>query len=449
MRKKSKARRFVITSAQCGATVNMRFFNTLLNYCRINDAQLMVIPLAGITVKDDEIDQVLLEYKVTQNTPLNRKVMVSTFKISPTASDPLNGLARVTEHTTIFGSPKLASRPVPTSSIRLPKLITTTGCVTDPYYTHSRIGDIAAKDHTYSAIVVEIKDQTLYHLRQLEANGNGEVNDLFMHYTSSTVFPVKLAGLVLGDLHVDAECPKVRGVTMEIIEMGRPEQLVVHDVLDAYSINHHHEKDIILRARKGEKNQDCLTGELDRVFDRLLDFFTYKHKPNKVLVVDSNHDRALDRYLKEGRFIHDRKNYRIALQLSLSLLNGRRPLEAFFKDICKKRSAGTNRQKIEKIRFLDCDEDYFISNILVSNHGDLGANGARPSIKTQEISAKKSVIGHSHVPNIFHKVWQVGTSTRLKLEYNKGFSSWVNSHVFIYPDGTRQLINIIDGEWKI
>ena len=45
-------------------------------------------------------------------------------------------------------------------------------------------------------------------------------------------------------------------------------------------------------------------------------------------------------------------------------------------------------------------------------------------------------------------VYQVGTSSRLKLEYNSGPSSWLHTHCCIYPNGKRTLITIIDGQWR-
>ena len=40
-----------------------------------------------------------------------------------------------------------------------------------------------------------------------------------------------------------------------------------------------------------------------------------------------------------------------------------------------------------------------------------------------------------------------GTSTRLRLGYNAGPSSWHNSHVAIFPNGKRTHIFIMEGKW--
>lgn len=59
-----------------------------------------------------------------------------------------------------------------------------------------------------------------------------------------------------------------------------------------------------------------------------------------------------------------------------------------------------------------------------------------------------SLTGNS--PGIEGPHFKAGTSTKLKVEYNADApSSWLNSHVILYRNGKRSLINIIDGHFKI
>ncbi|MFM1781349.1 MAG: hypothetical protein RLZZ181_114, partial [Pseudomonadota bacterium] len=61
---------------------------------------------------------------------------------------------------------------------------------------------------------------------------------------------------------------------------------------------------------------------------------------------------------------------------------------------------------------------------------------------------KKSVTGHSHTPQILRDVYVVGTSTDTKPDYGKGGpNSWMNTHCIVYPNGTRQLVNMIEGKF--
>lgn len=89
------------------------------------------------------------------------------------------------------------------------------------------------------------------------------------------------------------------------------------------------------------------------------------------------------------------------------------------------------------------------NGIELSLHGDQGPNGARGSLKNLRRIGTKAIIGHSHSPGIDEGGMQVGTSTRLRLEYNHGPSSWLNTHAVIYDNGKRSLINIIKGKWRL
>jgi hypothetical protein len=104
--------------------------------------------------------------------------------------------------------------------------------------------------------------------------------------------------------------------------------------------------------------------------------------------------------------------------------------------------------KTNKVKCLMRDEDFKIARIQLGAHGDLGANGARGSLRAMEAAYGNSVSGHSHSPEILRGAWQCGTSSYLKLSYNRGPSSWMHSSCLVYPNGSRQLINSINGEWK-
>ncbi len=90
-----------------------------------------------------------------------------------------------------------------------------------------------------------------------------------------------------------------------------------------------------------------------------------------------------------------------------------------------------------------------MADIELGAHGDKGANGARGSLLAMENAYGNSVSGHSHTPEILRGAWQVGTTSLLKLEYVKGPSSWMHTSCLVYPNGSRQLINAINGLWRL
>lgn len=99
------------------------------------------------------------------------------------------------------------------------------------------------------------------------------------------------------------------------------------------------------------------------------------------------------------------------------------------------------------VDYLSNDYPYIIKGIYVGYHGDRGMNGARGTLASFSKIGTKTITGHSHTPGIEKGAYAVGTSTYLSLEYTHGPSSWMNTHCLIFPNGKRQLIHIIDGEW--
>jgi hypothetical protein len=108
-----------------------------------------------------------------------------------------------------------------------------------------------------------------------------------------------------------------------------------------------------------------------------------------------------------------------------------------------------NLKCMNKIKWLKRDEDLRLADIQLGAHGDKGANGARGGLQSMEFAYGNSVTGHSHSPEVLRGAWQVGTSSHLKLGYNVGPSSWLNSSCLVYPNGQRQLINAIKGKYRI
>jgi hypothetical protein len=91
-----------------------------------------------------------------------------------------------------------------------------------------------------------------------------------------------------------------------------------------------------------------------------------------------------------------------------------------------------------------------IKGIQMDLHGDKGPNGARGSIKNLRRVGCRVMIGHSHSPGFNEGAMQVGTSSRLQLEYNHGgVSGWLHTHGVVYANGKRQLITIINGKYRL
>jgi len=102
-------------------------------------------------------------------------------------------------------------------------------------------------------------------------------------------------------------------------------------------------------------------------------------------------------------------------------------------------------QKFPKIKCLGRDDSFRVKEFELGVHGDIGASGSRGSIGQYRRLNTKIVTGHSHQPVRLDGSLSVGTSTKLRVNYNKGQSAWLNSHVIIHEDGKAQHINFIKG----
>ena len=101
--------RYVITSAQYGASVNDKVFDTLKYYADYNKAELIVLPLQGYMVDESEgLDEQVEDYVLYKNKKLNNNVNVAHFGVRAQTIQPMTSVARFAQKdgTTIFASPK-------------------------------------------------------------------------------------------------------------------------------------------------------------------------------------------------------------------------------------------------------------------------------------------------------------------------------------------------------
>ena len=100
--------------------------------------------------------------------------------------------------------------------------------------------------------------------------------------------------------------------------------------------------------------------------------------------------------------------------------------------------------KIAKnVRFLNEDEEHRVKGVGLDYHGHRGVNGARGTSMSFSNNNLMLITGHEHTPKLHPNGMVVGTSTKLKLGYTKGASSWLNAHGLLYSSGKYTLITMI------
>jgi hypothetical protein len=349
-----------------------------------------------------------------------------------------------------FGHTKLQLRSVPTLPGKLPKLLTTTGAPAPfPTTPTRRAGKLGEFHQTLGAVLVEVRGKR-FHIRQFNADKlTGEFIDLDKHFTAGKVSKAGRAkALIMGDTHVDAVCPNVVRATFGeggMVELLRPEVLVWHDLLDGNSINPHHRGNPFISVAKRHTSMDVARDEVMRA----LAFVDQYTKDCTSVIVSSNHDDFLQRWLSASDWRTDPTNAEFYLETALAMVKA-----AKGGDEAEKLSAFAYwaRQyfgKREDVRVLKPDESFNVAGIELSLHFDRGPNGSRGSIKNLRRIGTKTVGGHSHSPGTDEGATQVGTSTALRQGYTVGPSSWMNAHCTIDALGKRCLQFIINGEFRL
>jgi hypothetical protein len=370
----------------------------------------------------------------------------------------LSGLDSITGlDSAIFGHPSVELKTVPTPANDLPKILSTTGSITIPNYTASKLGHRGAFNHSLSAVVVET-DGDLFYIRHIHgASDSGHFYDLDKLYTPTSVKSGQRAeALICGDIHAEFHCPEVERATYtdenSIMNVFNPKNWVIHDLEDFYARNHHHANNDVIAFAKHHYGRNNVEQGLQTSAD-FIDNHSREGMTN--IIVKSNHDEALDRWLIEANPKQDPENAILYHYLKYWQYKSIVPTEVGFNSFdpfefwCNNPESLTGLRSKDHTIFLKRDQSHVIKDIEVGFHGDKGPNGSRGSIKSFSKIGPKVVIGHSHSPGIFQGAYQVGVSARKNLSYVSGPSSWLQTHCIIYPNGSRTLINVVNGEWKL
>lgn len=459
--KAKKPQRLVITWAQNATDVHQGFLKALLVYCRQRRAQLVVIPgryknPTSIFIEPDqdadwwapEIEPYLLDKRWNVCRSLT---LLGDIKTQPTAITPLSGMETISgDRSAVVGHPKIQLACVATPHERIAKQLMTTGAVTKKNYTETAAGKKGEFHHSLGAALIEV-DGPYFYPRQINALEDGSFIDLDREYTPRGSRRAKPAeALVLGDEHARFNDPAVRAATFGkrgMVATLKPKRLVRHDVHDQDSQNHHQRHKMFSRLARLKAGLDDVADELRATF-RYIDETTPAGVEN--IIVASNHHEHLRRWVEDYDWRSDLKNIAFHAETVRVMSDGTTWTEAGANTPDPFAYWGKQmlRQSRGRTRFLKRDESCRIAGIEVGYHGDQGLNGARGSLQSLNKIGAKTITGHSHTPGIRDGAYAVGTSSRLRLEYNQGPSSWLHTHCVIYANGKRSLLNVVDGKWR-
>jgi len=445
-----RKKRFIITWAQNDTPVHEAFVSNMEAYAKHVDASIHVI--AGryknpTSVSEDRSFETWSERIETYLDAGRHEIhkhmwIMSDVKIQPTAVNPMTGLEGMSGvNSCVFGSPKVQMETIPVLEGSLPKLMLTTGACTLKNYTDSKAGKKGEFHHTLGFVIVEIKDSSVFFVRHVTATDNGGFADLYnkVEFTEGKGSKIskikKVAAIVLGDIHYGQHDERVITKTLDLLKTIKPDNVVLHDVFDGLSINHHEANDPFVQYHREVEGTNSLGREVNQMLDGLKDFEKYN-----VVIVRSNHDDFLDRWLKstDWRKATTLKNSIEYMEYSTFLLKGEAP-NGVIPYLINKR--------YPQFKTLGRSDSFVVNGWELGQHGDIGSNGSRGSLVQFRRLNTKMVVGHYHSPGRKDGALAVGTSTKLRVNYNLGPSGWLQSHVIIHDDAKAQHINFIKGEF--
>lgn len=452
VKQSKKKRKWLITSAQNATPVFQPALDACMTWCSHNEGELIVIPnryknpTSLFTDKDhDWWHPSLVPSLVDQRVELCKGlVLLADIKVVPTAKNPLTGMEGFTgDKSCIVGHPHYQFHTVATRAGDLAKIMTTTGSITLPNYTNSKAGKIGDHHHSLGAVVVEW-DGECFHIRKVGFENDGSFIDWDKRYTIGGVEDApRPKSLVLGDLHQWWVSKDADSCTFDfLIPNLSPEKVVLHDVLDSYSISHHARNDPFIRWAKHHFNKGNIRTEIEDLAEFLGERIL---KDIEYFIIPSNHDDHVTRFIKEVDWRTDLENAEFYLETALHMLRGTKMVDG---------GSSTPRpfdywmnKLLPEISILDRDKSFMVGDVEHSFHGDVGPNGARGSAKNLSRVGVKTTIGHGHSPCVVDACYQVGVMAP-DMVYASGPSGWMVSHVLQYANDKRTHVHIIKGKCK-
>lgn len=432
--------KYLITSIQLNGLVNRNLLANMLNFAKEQGVdKVLTFVQRGRYIEEDLISPLIFENgieTISGEMKLNANLKLYDTRILPQQINPFTGMNRKLsrDYSYILPSPKIRYESIATNS-KYPRAFLSTGMLTHPNYKeHTAHGRKAVEQHQYGFVYVEILDNQIFKAYQIESTQKGDFQHLTRKYHSGQVMDTQPEALILGDWHNGDTDPWVRKESIKMISELKPKRVVFHDIFNGHSINHHEKGQLLAELRNLRDNRIYLEDEMRAVYNEIW-YFCEKYPDTKFIVVRSNHDDFLEKYINHKMFIDDPKNFLFTCSIIPRIRDEKKiPLQEALSLIG---DLPTN------VRFTQQDESLRVYGIELANHGHLGANGSKGSPNQFNSLNLKMITGHTHSPKLMENGMVVGTSTHLKLGYTHGASSWLNAHGILYSNGKYGLLTLI------
>lgn len=435
-----KIEKYIITSIQQCGKVNKNLLANMLKFAKEQGVtKIYAFVQRGKYIEETIIDPLIDEHNIElihSEMKLNANLKIYDTLILPQQINPFTGMNKKLsrDYSYILPSPKIRYESIASTS-KLPRALMSTGSLTNPNYKiHTAHGRKAVEQHQYGFVYVHIVSNQIFNAYQIESTKKGDFHFLTKKYYNGKITEARPEALILGDWHTGDTNPWVRKESIKMISDLTPKRVVFHDLFNGHSINHHEKGQLLAELRGIRDNRKSLKDELTVVYNELI-YFANKFPNISLIVVRSNHDDFLEKYINQKLFMDDPLNILFTCKLIARIVDANKiPLQEALLLIGE---LPTN------IKFTQQDESYRVRGIELAQHGHLGANGSRGTPNQFNNLNLKMITAHTHSPKLMENGMVVGTSTHLRLPYTHGVSSWLNAHGILYPNGKYGLLTLI------
>ncbi|MBB5276278.1 putative transcriptional regulator [Rhizobium rosettiformans] len=456
-----KVQYFIVTSAQDNTLIHTGFWDNLNAYADHLGAEIIV---SGFTynkslfedhtvIASSFMPEVLPHMEFNQVLIGDGLTICCEMNTLPTAVHPLSGFDTYTgDRWGVFPHPKVHLKSIPTAKGDPAKIILTTGSVTLPNYVQKKAGIKAEHHHEVGAVIIELLPNGKFFVRHLLAEDDGSFQDLLNVVSAGKVSSDgTIEGITWGDVHWEKRNPVITSACWDLPAPGvvrsfpamldylKPSYQFIHDLTDFEYRNHHNIKDPHFRFKMHMRNTDSVEDSMKGAAIFLKDI---ERDGTLTVVVESNHDLALTKWLKTADYRDDPINAEFFLRLQLqtyqAIMRGDEQYQVFPWVL-------RQYEDLDDVIFLSQDDSFTIAgDIECAMHGHVGANGAKASPMAFSRMGKRSNTAHTHSASIFDGNYCAGVSASLDMGYNVGLSSWSVTHIVTYPSGKRTLVTMHD-----
>lgn len=461
--KKGEVKRYILTCAQNNTKPLTPFLDNLEAYAKHLGAEILISGFTynrtALNTRNEKISNKSADKPIIGYDPAVTKYITNdliqlaptlafcaNMQILPTAVNPVSGLQDYTGRaSSIIPHVKVRMQPVGTAQDEPTKHLYTTGTVTQKNYIQQKAGQKAEFHHVFGALIAEVLPDCSWFVRQICADEDGSFDDLRNRIEKGKIKQNNgVKALQWGDIHeqnIDPVIEKMFWGDGGVIDELRPEYQIFHDLVDGESHNPHEQKN------HHKQFSNFITGRnsIAREFETARDFLDNRANRDwcKSIVVWSNHDEFIRRYLASTDYRKDYENAVFILELELeayrAITEGREP------------HIFSTALKSQKARVLNDDKtSFYLEGIQIPFHGHTGVNGSRGSVALFAKMGAKTMTDHSHAAWWINGATSAGTTSSLDLGYNHGFSTWSHTFTVLHHGGKRQQItaNAVTNRWR-